>query len=72
MNLVEVRNAKEGVLPFTGNTIYKFHSLKRYPGIIFKVGGKLFFDLDEWKKEVEISRARNVKISARIHSLDVI
>ena len=35
--------------PLNKNTAYKYHSIKKYPALIFKVAGKLFVDLDEWE-----------------------
>ncbi len=59
-NLVEIRKATPGEIPFTRNTCYKFHSQKKYPQMILRVGNKLFFDLDEWQKM--IAHARNIQV----------
>ncbi len=61
MNLIEVRSVEKGTLPFTNNTIYKLHSQARYPNIIFKVCGKLVFDMDEYQAEAERSRQETIK-----------
>ncbi len=50
MDLVAVRSAKPGDLPFENNSIYKYHAQGRYPDIIFKIDGKLFFDRDAFKE----------------------
>ncbi len=48
MNYLEVRKAaKKDELPISMHTAYKWHSLKKYPALVFKIAGKLFFDLDE-------------------------
>jgi hypothetical protein len=66
MDLIEVRTAKNGNLPFTKNTIYKLHSQKRYPSLIFKVCGKLVFDMDEYQAEAERSRQRTVEQAEKV------
>lgn len=66
-NLVEVRKAEPGQLPFTVNTVRKLHSMKRYPGIIFKVGSLLYFDLAEWDHEVERERKRSIRESEQVN-----
>jgi len=66
MNLIEVRKIKPGDSPFAKNSIYKFHSTGRYPGIILKVAGKLFFDIEAWERLVEETRKKQVK-KAKYH-----
>ncbi|XCN73510.1 MAG: hypothetical protein Q3M24_01795 [Candidatus Electrothrix aestuarii] len=66
MNLIEVRAAQNGTLPFTQNTIYKLHSQKRYPNIIFKVCGKLVFDMDEYQAEAERCRKKSVEQAKQV------
>ncbi|MCI5123689.1 MAG: hypothetical protein D3925_04230 [Candidatus Electrothrix sp. AR5] len=66
MNLIEVRATENGTLPFTRNTIYKLHSQKRYPNIIFKVCGKLVFDMDEYQAEAERSRKKTVEEAKKV------
>jgi len=46
--LVKVRDSKKGELPVTRNTVYKWHCEKKYPRLIFKVSGILYFDMEEW------------------------
>ena len=67
MKLVEVSSAKKSSLPIAKNTAYKWHSLKKYPRLIYKVGGKLFFDLDEWGIMAEKARTMQVKEASRIY-----
>ena len=67
MNLVEISNTPKDRLPIAKNTAYKWHSLKKHPALLFKVGGKLFFDLDEWDRMAKAARERQVKESMRIH-----
>ena len=61
MELIQVSKTREGDLPLAKNTVYKFHSQKKYPGIILKVAGKLFFDLAAWEREVEKVREQQVE-----------
>lgn len=65
-NLIKVKNANPDEIPYTQNTCYKFHSLGRYPNILFKVGGQLVFDMDEWEKEVEKARSANIKKASKL------
>ena len=66
MNCIEVRKASPTELPFTRGTIYKWHSIKRYPAMIFKVAGKLVFDLDEWEEMLRKAKFENIKQVKRI------
>ena len=66
MNCIEVRKASPEELPFTKGTIYKWHSIKRYPGMIFKVAGKLVFDLDEWEQMLRTAKSENIKKVKRL------
>jgi len=50
----------------TYNTLKTWHSLKKYPSLVFKVGGKLFFDMDEWDNMARAARDRNVKDAQQI------
>lgn len=61
MRNVSVASAKEDELPFKKTSIYHFHSKGRYPEIIFKVGGKLFFDLEAWEKEVNRAKQEHIQ-----------
>ncbi len=61
MNLVSVSDS-----PLNKNTAYKYHSIKKYPALVFKVAGKLFVDLDEWEKMAEKARDFQVKEAQRI------
>jgi hypothetical protein len=51
--------------PINRNTAYKYHCLKKYPALVFKVAGKLFVDLDEWDNMAEVARDKHVKESKR-------
>lgn len=66
MNLIEVRKATPNELPYTLSTIYKFSSEKKYPSVILSIGGKLFFDMDEWGNVVEATRRKQVAEAKRI------
>ena len=66
MNLIEVSSASEGEMPFAKNSAYKFHSQKKHPRLLYKVGGKLFFDVEEWERMAKDAQAKQVEISKRI------
>jgi len=67
MNYLEVRkSARLDELPISIHTAYKWHSLKKYPALVFKIAGKLFFDLDEWQNMAEQSKARQTKEANRL------
>ncbi len=58
MKLLAIRKAvRAGDIPFSEGTLHNWHIKKRYPGLILKLGGKLFWDEDQWddiaKKEKE-------------------
>ena len=62
MNLYEINNKDHmKKIPFAKNSLYKWHSIKRYPKLIIKVGGKLFFDMDEWECMARKARDKQVK-----------
>ena len=57
MKLISISEGVEsGQIPFTAGTIYTWHSLGKYPDLVFKVGPKLFFDLDEWEKMSRLAK----------------
>ena len=65
-NIVRVR--KNEKLPMARSTIYKMHSMRRFPRLIFIIpGAGLCFDLDEWHSMCEAAREANVKSATRIH-----
>ena len=67
MNYLEVRKAARlDELPVSMHTAYKWHSLKKYPALVFKITGKLFFDLDEWENMAKLSKAKQAKEAQRI------
>jgi len=49
-------------------TLYKWHSLKRYPSLILKVGSNLFFDMDEWDAMARAARDSQIKAAQQIQS----
>lgn len=63
MNLVPV---KQTSIPLETNTLYKYHSIKKYPALIIKVAGKLFVDEDEWERMVEAARESQIKEATRV------
>jgi len=49
-------------------TIYKLHSLRKYPRLIYTVPSTgLVFDLDEWQAMCEASKQASEDRSARVH-----
>jgi hypothetical protein len=67
MNYLEVRKAaKKDELPISMHTAYKWHSLKKYPALVFKIAGKLFFDPDEWENMAIRSKEMQTKEAQRI------
>jgi hypothetical protein len=71
MKIVEVaKAAKTNELPISVHTAYKWHTLKKYPRLVYKVTGKLFFDLEEWEQMALQARDKNVKTAARIHTVE--
>ena len=70
-NRIEIRKTKPGDIPITKNTAYKWHSEKRYPNVVYKVGGILFFDLLEWDEMAEKAKVANVKSAAKLRTLTI-
>ena len=71
MNLVEIRKAQPGQIPFKKSSCYKFSSTKRFPNLIYKVAGILVFDLNEWEKMAQDAKAKNVKQAAGLRAVKV-
>ena len=70
MNLIEVKKAdKQGSLPIALNTAYKWSSLKKYPRLLIKVTGKLFFDTEEWQAMAKQSLNNQIKEAKRIYTI---
>jgi hypothetical protein len=63
MNLIPAKDfplrAPEG-LP-AKQTLYQWHSIKKYPALLLKVGSKLYFDMDEWEAMARRTRDRQVE-----------
>ena len=67
MNYLEVRKAARlDNLPISMHTAYKWHSLKKYPALIFKIAGKLFIDMDDWENMANESKAKQAEEAQRI------
>jgi hypothetical protein len=67
MKLIQVKKAYEkGILPIALNTAYKWSSLKKYPKLLLKVTGKLFFDQDEWENMAKQSVKAQLKEANRL------
>ena len=56
MNLVPVKES-----PLNKNTAYKYHSLKKYPALLFKVAGRLMVDMDEYNNMAKQAREAQIK-----------
>ena len=56
MRLVQVSKIKDGELPFTRTTFYKWHHTKKHPEMFVKFGGGLFIDLDALDRVIEAGR----------------
>lgn len=52
-NLVRVCKAREKDLPFAPATLYKYHSVGKFPSIFRKFGGFLFVDLKALEALIE-------------------
>jgi len=66
MDQVEVtKAARHKELPISIHTAYKWHSLKKYPELLYKVAGKLFFDRDEWQEMSSQAKQKQVSISVQ-------
>ena len=63
---VEVSKANKKEMPPSKNTAYKWHSQKKYPRLIYKIGGILFFDIQEWERMAKDAQAKNVERSKQI------
>lgn len=57
--LLRVSDIQKGEnFPFTRSWVYKVAHLKRYPGLLVKVGSALFLDLDAFDKLAKAVRLR--------------
>lgn len=69
-NVLRVRDIPKGQstgLPARA-TIYKLHSLRKFPRLIFSVpGAGLCFDLDEWQAMCETAKQASEDRSVRVH-----
>lgn len=63
MDLVPLKES-----PLNPNTAYKYHSLKKYPALLFKVAGKLVVDMDEYYRMAEQAKAAQIKEAKRIYA----
>lgn len=68
MKLIEVSSAKKGEIPFSQKTAYKYRTLRKYPKLLIKVAGKLYFDEDEWDRmckeavEEQLAEAKRLNV----------
>ena len=69
MNPLELRKAaRNGQLPMSFHTAYKYHSQKKYPNLIFKVAGKLYFDRDEWELMAERAKEKQAREAQQLRA----
>ena len=62
MNSMKAKEAvKRGLVPFSEDKMYGMSSRKTHPKLLFKVGGHLMIDLDEWESMVKQAQEDNVK-----------
>lgn len=66
--LVPVKHAAN--LPYTRKTVYKMHSLGRYPDVIFKVGSTLFWDESAWERRVQEAREKRMRQVSKLRGVD--
>jgi hypothetical protein len=69
MALIPVRNATSTEMPISKNTAYKWHSMKKHPNLIYKVGGKLFFDSHEWQKMADKAKKEQIKTAKALRKI---
>lgn len=70
MDLMPVKQAiASGKLPMSLQTAYKMHCLKKNPALIFKVGGRLMVDLDEYANMATRARDAHVKRSEAVRAV---
>jgi len=68
-DLIELRPmALNGNLPIALNTAYCWNSRKRYPKLIVKVAGKLFWNCAEWDRMGEEAMENQIKEAKRINA----
>jgi hypothetical protein len=61
MNLVPLAES-----PINLHTGYKYHSTKKHPGLVLKVAGRLFVDMDEWHNLAKAVRDQQLKEAKRL------
>ena len=52
-DMIRVCKAKESDLPFAPATLYKWHSIGKFPSIFRKFGGFLFVDIKALEAAIE-------------------
>ena len=54
MNVIKLsRGLSENKIPIAKRTIYRWHRRNKYPGLILKFGGKLYWNEDKWESIIE-------------------
>lgn len=71
MKLLEVKKASDrGELPIKLTTAYKWHSMLKHPNLLFKLHGKLFWDVDEWYEMAATAKAKHVAKANRLREVE--
>lgn len=74
-NIVRVRDIPEGQGPDypAKSTIYKFHSQRKFPRLVYTVPGVgLVFDLNEWQAMCEAAQQASEERAHKIHKAMVV
>jgi len=61
----------ENSMPFSVKTWRKWYHLRRFPGVIFKLAGRLFINLDEWEIMVQKSTEASISLSDRNRKIGI-
>lgn len=56
---------REAGVPFARSTLYKLRHCGRLPGVVVKLGGRLFVDLEELQRVLEEDKARQRRTNGR-------
>ncbi len=60
---------EKGLVPYSLQTLYKWHSAKKYPALVFKTAGRLMVDVSEFQKMALRSRDEHVKTAAAVRAV---
>ena len=71
MKLVRVEKAeleKHGI-PFARKTLYKWHSLGTYPGLLVKLGNRLFINYEKYEELVDNAIQKSLRRAKKTKEL---